>query len=240
LETYEQLQLILPGQEQSNRENSPSFPQASLASHIALREKVRAMVMSATYGTRLQDVSENLNRDGLSAKIRPVYSQGRMDGISQEWLTAYPRWGIVSAGECGELVMSEPITKETGCLSLGTPTASMKVWSKRFREGCLTNPAEIVAIWPTPTVNGNYNRKGASKTSGNGLATVVKQYPTPVASGKLSGGSGTDKKIKKPLEAGLINEETCRSMIAGNGGKLNPQWVEWLMGFPQGWTDLDV
>ena len=22
------------------------------------------------------------------------------------------------------------------------------------------------------------------------------------------------------------------------GGSLNPQWVEWLMGFPEGWTDL--
>ena len=25
---------------------------------------------------------------------------------------------------------------------------------------------------------------------------------------------------------------------AGNGGKLNPTWVEWLMGWPLGWTDL--
>jgi DNA (cytosine-5)-methyltransferase 1 len=25
---------------------------------------------------------------------------------------------------------------------------------------------------------------------------------------------------------------------AGNGGSLNPTWVEWLMGFPTGWTDL--
>ena len=24
------------------------------------------------------------------------------------------------------------------------------------------------------------------------------------------------------------------------GGKLNPDWVEWLMGFPPGWTDLSV
>ena len=24
------------------------------------------------------------------------------------------------------------------------------------------------------------------------------------------------------------------------GGALNPQWVEWLMGFPIGWTDLNV
>jgi hypothetical protein len=23
------------------------------------------------------------------------------------------------------------------------------------------------------------------------------------------------------------------------GGKLNPTWVEWLMGFPLGWTDLE-
>jgi hypothetical protein len=23
------------------------------------------------------------------------------------------------------------------------------------------------------------------------------------------------------------------------GGKLNPMWVEWLMGFPTGWTDLE-
>lgn len=24
------------------------------------------------------------------------------------------------------------------------------------------------------------------------------------------------------------------------GGKLNPMWVEWLMGFPIGWTDLEA
>ena len=34
---------------------------------------------------------------------------------------------------------------------------------------------------PTPTVNGNYNRKGASKTSGDGLATWAKMWQTPVA-----------------------------------------------------------
>lgn len=27
-----------------------------------------------------------------------------------------------------------------------------------------------------------------------------------------------------------------KAMVAGNGGKLNPMWVEWLMGFPIGWT----
>jgi DNA (cytosine-5)-methyltransferase 1 len=32
--------------------------------------------------------------------------------------------------------------------------------------------------------------------------------------------------------------EEARQMGAGNGGKLNPTWVEWLMGWPLGWTDL--
>jgi len=26
--------------------------------------------------------------------------------------------------------------------------------------------------------------------------------------------------------------------VAANGGQLNPMWVEWLMGWPLGWTDL--
>ena len=38
-----------------------------------------------------------------------------------------------------------------------------------------------VKLWPTPTVCGNNNRKGASPTSGDGLATTVKMWPTPQA-----------------------------------------------------------
>jgi hypothetical protein len=26
--------------------------------------------------------------------------------------------------------------------------------------------------------------------------------------------------------------------VERGSGKLNPQWVEWLMGYPVGWTDL--
>jgi len=80
-------------------------------------------------------------------------------------------------------------------------------------------------LWPTPTVCGNYNRKGASKTSGDGLETTVKRWPTPCSrddhgprTGHTNGGQDL------PSEA---------------GGRLNPTWVEWLMGFPLGWTLVD-
>jgi hypothetical protein len=36
-----------------------------------------------------------------------------------------------------------------------------------------------VRMWPTPTLSGNYNWKGTSKQSGDGLATAAKMWPTP-------------------------------------------------------------
>nr|WP_157067009.1 hypothetical protein [Alicyclobacillus shizuokensis] len=47
----------------------------------------------------------------------------------------------------------------------------------------LERPTEEIesSSWPTPTVNGNYNRKGASTNSGDGLETAVKMWPTPQA-----------------------------------------------------------
>lgn len=35
---------------------------------------------------------------------------------------------------------------------------------------------------------------------------------------------------------GKLQLDTLGRMV---GGKLNPKWVEWLMGFPIGWTDLE-
>lgn len=43
----------------------------------------------------------------------------------------------------------------------------------------------------------------------------------------------------KKLEAeGSMTEGERRNMGRGNGGQLNPDWVEWLMGFPIGWTEV--
>ena len=62
--------------------------------------------------------------------------------------------------------------------------------------------------------------------------TAQANWPTPRTKG-MCGGSGAWEQLK----ANTTIEE-ARSMGAGNGGKLNPMWVEWLMGWPLGWTDL--
>jgi hypothetical protein len=92
-----------------------------------------------------------------------------------------------------------------------------------------------VQIFPTPTIHGNYNRKGASAGSGDGLETFVKMYPTPTAG---------DSKNNNPPSQRKENGRHSDSLPVpawGNvaaGGSLNPAWVEWLMGFPIGWTDI--
>ena len=50
------------------------------------------------------------------------------------------------------------------------------------------------------------------------------------------------KGARKP-ETLIAKGRTPRNSLpdaVGNGGQLNPTWVEWLMGFPIGWTDLDA
>lgn len=99
----------------------------------------------------------------------------------------------------------------------------------------LTSETEF-GLWATPTVNGNYNRKGASPTSGDGLATQVRKWPTPTASDadKWSHQSLEERKSKGQQ----VRLPTAVSPEGGAGGSLNPTWVEWLMGFPLEWTAL--
>lgn len=63
-------------------------------------------------------------------------------------------------------------------------------------------------------------------------------FPTPGTTG-LSNGNGNCEKANQLYDKGIINEEERRSFRAGNGGQLNPDWEEWLMGWPVGWTSKD-
>lgn len=61
-------------------------------------------------------------------------------------------------------------------------------------------------------------------------------FPTPTACAWKGSGSFGSKShahdVRKGNLKGVVIED-------GNSGQLNPQWVEWLMGFPNGWTDLE-
>jgi DNA (cytosine-5)-methyltransferase 1 len=106
----------------------------------------------------------------------------------------------------------------------------------------------IPAMWPTPTtqevehpnaeltVTGRRKSKNGLSSHSLGLADAVQMWPTPTASSW--GNEGSRNILDRRITDGTITPEDKRQMTSGNGGRLNPTWVEWLMGFPIGWTDL--
>lgn len=136
-------------------------------------------------------------------------------GDSGESLATFPRSGMTRGGLLWELPMLERPTNATG-----------------------------YGFWPTPTVCGNYNRKGASKTSGDGLATAVAMSLTKsglaysaarIAKGKWS--TPTTRQRTSPSQIKRNSPGLALEAGAANG-TLNPTWVEWLMGWPLDHTAL--
>jgi hypothetical protein len=164
-------------------------------------------------------------------------------GDLDEFLETWPQWGLMRDGECWEQQMLEQTIRgtESGLSEkLPTPTASdyksqptSKSWkAKGAINFKLSNP-EIQAMWPTPTAHMAKETNAPSEHNRNTpILTAQVNWPTPRTKG-MCGGSGSWDLLNKNT-----TKEEARQMGAGNGGKLNPMWVEWLMGWPLGWTDL--
>ena len=71
--------------------------------------------------------------------------------------------------------------------------------------------------------------------SGSSQKTTGKRWPTPVAS--MSKGS-SPAALTRRSGADRSNDRLDHAVMALHGGHLNPEWAEWLMGWPIGWTDL--
>lgn len=66
--------------------------------------------------------------------------------------------------------------------------------------------------------------------------TWKKKFPTPQLADYKDRGNMSNPSIQRRAEKG---KQITLSMVAHpTSGQLNPTWVEWLMGWPLGWTDL--
>ena len=101
------------------------------------------------------------------------------------------------------------------------------------------NPlATAVAMWPTPNASDSKqaNMKDGHDIKKGYLRGVVKMYPTPTAS--LEKHSTKKAYWENRIQKGRQEDIQMRVYKETGSGSLNPQWVEWLMGYPEGWTDL--
>lgn len=92
-------------------------------------------------------------------------------------------------------------------------------------------------LWPTPTTDSARERKKKYAQGGKPLTLAVQeaeQMMHPTIYGRET----------FPTPRAFMYKDSTKNRGKSNlgevvGGKLNPDWVEWLMGWPIGWTDLN-
>jgi site-specific DNA-cytosine methylase len=118
--------------------------------------------------------------------------------------------------------------------AVGAPHIRDRVFIVSARDSANSNVSRLFASGRATTTRQAKGVQGASK-----LNQWVKLWPTE---------SATDwKGIYNPETVARRASESTRgvrlpeqvSRDEGNSGELNPTWVEWLMGFPLGWTALE-
>jgi hypothetical protein len=124
------------------------------------------------------------------------------------------------------------------------PCRSQEAIKRQFatsRKG-RTSPANLrewinPEMWPTPAArdfrSGQAKRIDDKKRQNN-LNDAVVKWPTPTASDHRDRGGPSTPCIKKREEKGKSIELSMKV-----DGALNPDWVEWLMSWPIGWTSLE-
>ena len=187
-------------------------------------------------------------------------SQLCLDGDYQEFSETWPRSGMTRNGTLFLLPTLElrTVGKESG--SWPTPdamvanlTEDLDNWQTRRERVKATKkngngfgmPLAVAArMWPTPDTQNH--RDGSKLRKDNNLAEGGRHgvslhhavlWPTPSASDNRDRGNLSTPAIQRRLSKG---KQIMLSMsVSEESGQLNPTWVEWLMGFPLGWTDLE-
>jgi hypothetical protein len=202
----------------------------------ALQEKEREQMMIATSGMKLLESLPNVNRGGLLEKML------------KDLLTSTTAW---SSDRC-KLIWKIKVSKSNVLLF----QLQASVLSTSVKESGLLD-----SMLPTPTTMDHIDRKGmrpsraATNRKTGYLSEMIKMYPTPTVGceegGEQSsrvemtenGGFILRKKNKPEMTFGAklsdamiyLREETKIKP----GGKLNPNFVEFLMGYPMNWTKID-
>jgi hypothetical protein len=144
---------------------------------------------------------------------------------SEQSLKIWPNWGSMRNGVCWEQMMWEQTTTENEYGYWLTPTATaisgrsqeaMEYRTKQ-RESQGHNTVQPGNLAEQVMYSGKIPCKDMKKPT---------MLPTPTAHNSKEGAYPAEFTRKTP------------TLATHAGGKLNPMWTEWLMGWPLGWTDL--
>jgi hypothetical protein len=221
------------------------FLEVSRAKTLAAQEKAQELTENEA------DCGENL--PASLAKFDPDTSSWRTHQFSlfeglEEFSETWPRWGMMRGGECWALMISVPHMGEHGYGLWPTPLAadgSNGGPNQRGGKGDLrlSGAARHRATPCTPN-GGRTNRQEDIANKGkraNGKKVQVssesqaKAWGTPTARDHKDSGN-----CSNVPDNGLLGRMVKRwSGTTEQSGSLNPDFHLWLMGWPEGWNDLE-
>ena len=228
-----------------NAEQSTLFAEDSHAKTSALpaRAKVSQEAGPAS-GSRCSGSSTRRGRGLSSPRTSPPFALADWTKCSGRSL----RSGMTRNGIVFPLPPLALLTAGTGCGSWPTPKATPggPDFAKLDRSSTGISLETAVRMYPTPTaidrpnegnvrllrakvLAGELTEREAEQMLGKSVwesqGKVPAMFPTPTVQDASNNASPSQfSRNSLPLNA-----------VAG--GALNPTWVEWLMGFPAGWTD---
>jgi hypothetical protein len=203
--------------------------------------------LDEAWASRAQDQDSGKKCSESFAKYDLVSSLWRMsqhclEGGLEPFSVTWPRSGTTRNGIAYRLQPSAHLTAATEFGLLPTPDCSDRRSMKLKQQGLsnIVKSGKVDKILcPTPTCQdiehpeteltqaGRRKSKDGKTSHSLNLADKVK-FATPQARDFRTGQSSRWE-----------NEERSRNLNDQIGGQLNPNWVEWLMGLPSGWTDLN-
>lgn len=171
-------------------------------------------------------ICESLTRFGLSMSL-PKTHRCCVLVDSAPSSKDLPAWGMVFDGACWELGTSARPTSEIECGYWPTPTVVQRPNEGNMRLVRARAVAGKISWEEAEAMVGKYVRLPHGKLKG--------YWPTPQASDNRDRGHvgmpAVVRRQNKGKQLGLS------MVVSDKSGKLNPPWVEWLMGWPIGWTD---
>ena len=209
------------------------FPADSRANPSVWLESKKVGTMSAIFGLRCSELSENLRRVGSS--VRTYLESCELPPGT--WSRVWSAKAMTSRCLILKLRLSEPRTDGSASRLWATPRAKEDCdyqYSAGRRDRKTLTLQGQVKLRATPVAsdhrggiwdrekNAAYGRKHCVL-----LKNQVLMYPTP----RTQSANGQGDQPNRQGGADL------QSVV---GGQLNPTWVEWLMGYPIGWTELNA
>ena len=202
-----------------------SFAEDFHANPSQWQEKEKEQMTIDTYGMKLLESSESVNQNGSLAKMLKALLTSKKAWYSDRFKLIWKKKVSKSNALLYQLQASVLGNKEKefglSDVMYPTPSASCQM--------------DVVA--PPETVQQNskgwsVTRVGTGTKFGAKLNDVVnkieKMYPTPSA-------SEHKYRLKGKTQASKCLEAQARKL----GGKLNPNFVEFLMGYPMNWTKIE-